>query len=74
MVMMMVLVGHGVRTVSVLLVLFPHLGQCLSPANDLQQMETGFLVAAAVALQINHCYHFVQVNRTKQPSIGTAAD
>lgn len=42
-VMMLVVVVVEVRVVPVLLVFCPHLSQSLSPANDLRQMETGFL-------------------------------
>lgn len=50
--MRMILEGGGVRTVPVLLVFFPHLSQSLSPANNLQQMETGLLVGVAFTLHI----------------------
>lgn len=40
---MMLVVVMEVRVVPVLLVFCPHLSQSLSPADDLQQMETGFL-------------------------------
>lgn len=63
MVMVLLLVGRGVQGKSVLLVLFPHLTQSLSPANNLQRTETGLLVAAAVTLHISRrfCFAFFKV-------------
>lgn len=43
MLLLLVVVVVEVRVVPVPLVFCPHLCQSLSPANDLQQMETGFL-------------------------------